>query len=445
MVVVDPGSKVGVSVSLELAPLGRRLLPRVREIAQTISNRVFAEIPAYASLSDQAVRIQVREAAGRNVAAFLEALGEGKELSRQDIEGLAVVGEERAYQGVPLEDLLRAFRMVGRTLWEYFGKQLSEMPEPSIDMLVELGNALMRFTDQLSSSVAQRYSETLGAIVRRQEASRREFLQDLLLGGQSSDDSIIQRARGFGYDPVRAQFAIAAVRDGAISDPGRDELELCRAMDQAAEKVGAEGRPMVGTRGDQTIGLFAVSATPHPGLGTNGATDSSIRSANAPKAAREVGEALLAELSEGWRIGIGGPYGGLEGCRRSYLEAREALEIGRLVDPDRRIYPFEDYLLYLFLRADKALAERFVTTVLGAVVEHDRRRRSDLVTTLESYFANGESAKETGNTLYAHPHTITYRMKQIEKLTGCSLKDPKDKLHLQLAVKALRILHPAGV
>lgn len=444
MVLVDPGSSnVAPAVSLGLAPFGRKLLPRVREIAQTISNRVFAEIPAYAALSDQAVRVQVREAAGRNVAAFLEALGEGKELSKEEIEALAVVGEERAYQGIPLEDLLRAFRMVGRVLWEYFGKQLTLVPEPSLDVLVELGTALMRFTDQLSSSVAQRYSETLGAIVRRQEASRREFLHDLLLGGQSSDDSIIQRARGFGYDPVRPQFAIAAARDSAVSDPGGDELELTKAMDQIAEKVGAEGRPMVGTRGDQTIGLFAVSESIQAAPQTGGA--GSVHRTEATKSAQEIGQLLLGELADGWRIGIGGPYGGLEGCRRSYLEAREALEIGRLVDPERRIYPFEDYLLYLFLRADKALAERFVSTVLGAVVEHDRRRRSDLVNTLESYFANGESAKETGRSLYAHPHTITYRMKQIEKLTGCSLKDPQDKLHLQLAVKALRILHPSGI
>lgn len=444
MVISDPvSSKVAPSVSLGLAPFGRKLLPRVREIAQTISNRVFAEIPAYASLSDHAVRVQVREAAGRNVAAFLDALGEGKELSKEEIEALAVVGEERAYQGIPLEDLLRAFRMVGRVLWEYFGKQLTLVPDPSMDQLVELGAVLMRFTDQLSSSVAQRYSETLGAIVRRQEASRREFLQDLLLGGQSSDDSIIQRARGFGYDPVRAQFAIAAVRDVPGSDAGRDELELTQALDQIAERAGAEGRAMVGTRGDQTLGLFAVSpagrSTEAPSGGSSGSGREELRSA------QEIGDLLLSELRDGWRIGIGGPYAGLEGCRRSYLEAREALEIGRLVDPKRRIYPFEDYLLYLFLRADKALAERFVSTVLGPVVEHDRRRRSDLLNTLESYFANGESAKETGRSLYAHPHTITYRMKQIERLTGCSLKDPQDKLHLQLAVKAFRILSPSGL
>lgn len=442
MVLLDPASREAApAVSLGLAPFGRKLLPRVREIAQAISNRVFAEIPAYASLSDQAVRVQVREAAGRNVAAFLEALGEGKELSRQEIEALAVVGEERAYQGIPLEDLLRAFRMVGRVLWEYFGKQLTLVPEPSMDQLVELGAALMRFTDQLSSSVAQRYSETLGAIVRRQEASRREFLQDLLLGGQSSDDSIIQRARGFGYDPVRGQFAIAAISESAIPDAGRDELELTKALDQIAEKVGAEGRAMVGTRGDQTIGLFAVSVPSRPSL--RGTSSVSVRGAETSVTAHEVGALLLSELQDGWKIGIGGPYAGLEGCRRSYLEAREALEIGRLVDPDRRIYPFEDYLLYLFLRADKALAERFVSTVLGPVIQHDRKRRSDLLSTLESYFANAESAKETGRTLYAHPHTITYRMKQIEKLTGCSLKDPQDKLHLQLAVKAYRILNPS--
>ncbi|MCA1839027.1 MAG: helix-turn-helix domain-containing protein, partial [Actinobacteria bacterium] len=153
---------------------------------------------------------------------------------------------------------------------------------------------------------------------------------------------------------------------------------------------------------------------------------------------------LSDKLGDEYSIGVGGPYPSLEGCRRSYLEAREALEIGSVINKQDRVHVFEDFLLYRFLRSDSALVSRFVDEVIGAIVEHDKRRRSELVKTLAAYFATDESAKEAGVRLYAHPHTVTYRLKQIEKLTGRSLRDPEDKLHLHLAVKALRLMEGLG-
>jgi len=436
MALTKPAGPVKQEAPLGLAPFGRKLQPRVPEIAETITSRIWKEIPGYSALGETE-KSRVRQAAHRNVEAYLAALSSGKELTHAEIEELGFIGGERADQGIPLEDVMRAFRMTGRVLWEYLGAQLAVIPDSSMDVMVQLGSSLMRFTDHLASSVAQRYSEALGAIVRRQEATRREFLQDLILGGQSPDDSVIQRARGFGYDVAGNQFALAAINTGHGADQGRDEAALTRAMNAISESVGARGVSIVGSRGAQTIALFSTSFTTPlvPG---------SKAPAPAPSLKpQEAGDLVIGELGEDWRIGVGGPYPALEGCRRSYLEAREALETGLIVDPGRRVYPFEEYLLYLFLRADKVLAERFVRTVLGPVVDHDRKRRSDLIKSLEAYFVNGESAKETGRRLYAHPHTITYRIKQIERLTGRSLRDPQDKLHLQLAVKALRILQPA--
>ena len=47
--------------------------------------------------------------------------------------------------------------------------------------------------------------------------------------------------------------------------------------------------------------------------------------------------------------------------------------------------------------------------------------------------------KLAGEMLFAHPHTVTYRLKQIERLTGWSLRNPEDKLRLQLALRAHRL------
>lgn len=409
----------------DLVPLVRRFESNVPSVARAITDQIWAEIPAYAALTDRASRADVEEAAARNVSAFVRALGEGRDLSKRDIDALGKVGEERAHQGLPLEDVLRAFRMVGRVLWDHLAQEMTGAEAPPMDVVIELGGTLMRFTDQISSAVAHHYSVAQRAIVRQQEAARREFLHDLLLGTYASPDSMVQRARGFGYDLARPHIAIVTKNLAASEDAPRDEMELSRALDRLSEKISAPSQPMVDRRGGQTIGLFAVS------------------SSGTMKPA-EIGEIVSKDLGAEWRIGVGGPYSGLEGCRRSYLEGREALEIGEILVPEQAVHPFENFLLYRFLRADVSLVERFVETVLGPIIQHDRKRRSELVKTLEVYFATDGSAKEAGLRLFAHPHTVTYRLKQIEKLAGRSLRDPEDKLHLHLAVKALKIVDGLG-
>jgi DNA-binding PucR family transcriptional regulator len=152
-----------------------------------------------------------------------------------------------------------------------------------------------------------------------------------------------------------------------------------------------------------------------------------------------VPEKLLAELGGGWEFGVGGPGPGLEGIRRAYLEAREALEIGMALDIGGSVYRFDDLLLYHFLRLEPGLVDRFVDQMLGPLIEYDGRRKGELVKTLEAFFAADGSVKVAGETLFAHPHTVTYRLKQIEKLTGWSLRDPEDKLRLLLALRAYRL------
>lgn len=406
---------------VDIVQLVRRFEPSVPAAAKAITEEIWTEIPGYAAIRDPHFRGEVEEATARNVAAFIRALGEGHDLPKKEIDALAVVGEQRAHQGIPIEDVLRAFRTVGRVLWDYFSKELTGPNAPPMEVAVELSRTLMRFTDQIASAVAYHFSVAQRSIVRQQEAARREFLHDLLLGTYVTTDDMVKRSRGFGYDLARPHVGVVVEREGWKTDAAKEELDLSRALDRLSERISLAGQPMVDRRGGQTIGVFPLA----PGVTADTA---------------QIGQVLIEELGEDWKVGVGGPYSGLEGCRRSYVEAREALEIGSILDEDRRVYPFDDFLMYRFLRADGALAERFVDSVIGPIVEHDRKRRSELIKTLDAYFATDGSAKEAGRRLYAHPHTITYRLKQIERLTGRSLRNPEDKLHLHLAVKALRLL-----
>ncbi len=74
----------------------------------------------------------------------------------------------------------------------------------------------------------------------------------------------------------------------------------------------------------------------------------------------------------------------------------------------------------------------------GGTVEpllvHDRERRSDLVRTLQVYFATGANASEAADRLFLHRNSMLYRLSRIERLTGLNLKDPRARLALQLGL-----------
>ena len=72
------------------------------------------------------------------------------------------------------------------------------------------------------------------------------------------------------------------------------------------------------------------------------------------------------------------------------------------------------------------------------LVEHDRRRGSDLVKTLRTYFAAGANASEAADRLFLHRNSMTYRLERVGKLTGLDLREPGAALALQLGLLSLR-------
>ncbi|BBP87610.1 hypothetical protein BsIDN1_12280 [Bacillus safensis] len=47
--------------------------------------------------------------------------------------------------------------------------------------------------------------------------------------------------------------------------------------------------------------------------------------------------------------------------------------------------------------------------------------------------------KKSAGELFIHRHTLSYRLKQIETRTGCSLKSTDDRMKLQLSIMAYRL------
>ena len=369
-------------------------------------------IPSYERAGDP-LRDDLAGSIRGNVEILARVLSEGRDIRPEELEQIELVGGRRAEAGIPLEDVLRAYRVVSRVCWDILAEECRAYEGEALEPTIALAEAVLRYTDQISTTVADAYARAQRAIVREQEGARREFLADLLYGGEASPEDILRRAHTFGYDLSLSYVALVGC--GPPDEPRRETLV---AAATTAVLDGNNADPIVLQKGEHTIALLPADPT--------------VDLATLP-------EKLVAELSGPWLFGLGGPEPGLEGVRRAYLEAREALEVGMALDMEGPVFRFDDLLLYRFLRIEPALVDRFVEQTLGPLVEYDDRRKGELMKTLDAYFDADGSVKTAGESLFAHPHTVTYRLKQIEKLTGWSLRDPEDKLRLLLALRAHRL------
>lgn len=355
----------------------------------------------------------VRESVRENVANLAQVLSQARDVRRDELEAIERVGARRAEAGIPLDDVLHAYRTVTRVCWDALAEECRSFSGDALEATIELAQSTLRYTDVISTAVAEAYAKAQRAIVREQEGARREFLADVLYGTEAAPEDILRRAHTFGYDLSLSYIALLGM---GPADEAMKEAAVSSAAANVLPQAGADA--IVLQRAEQTVALVP--------------SDPAIDPSTVP-------EKLVVELGDGWRFGMGGPALGLEGIRRAYLEAREALEIGVGLGIPGPVYYFNDLLLYHFLRTEPALVDRFIDETLGPLIAYDERRRGELVKTMDAYFECDTSVKLAGQRLFAHPHTVTYRLKQIERLTSWSLRDPEDKLRLQLALRAYRL------
>jgi DNA-binding PucR family transcriptional regulator len=73
------------------------------------------------------------------------------------------------------------------------------------------------------------------------------------------------------------------------------------------------------------------------------------------------------------------------------------------------------------------------------VLAYDAARGTELVATLEAWFATGGRLKETGARLHVHPNTVSQRLARVGELLGADWRDPDRSLDVQLALRVHRL------
>jgi sugar diacid utilization regulator len=239
---------------------------------------------------------------------------------------------------------------------------------------------------------------------------RRDLAEDLLAG--TDEESALARAQALEYDLERPHRVVVVEGQGRADgvDP------LFQAVRRAARSTGA--------------GSLLVSRT-----GTV------VLLANVDLDWGKLRRAVLHELGGGGgrvRIGVGGGCGHVGDFPRSYREAQTALRVQAGSHGPERVTVFDELGVYrlLSLVENTAEVERFVRDWLGALLDYDARKQSELVRTLSVYLERGGSYNATAQALVVHRSTLKYRLQRIRELSGHDLNDPDSRFNLQLATRA---------
>src|SRR5439155_8760037 len=124
-------------------------------------------------------------------------------------------------------------------------------------------------------------------------------------------------------------------------------------------------------------------------------------------------------------------------------EARYALQVCRT--EGREQAEFADlgtYQLLLSLQDPDAL-RTFADSVLAPVDRYDREHGGDLLPSLQAFLERNARWEAAAAELYVHRHTLRYRMRKVEELTGRDLTSARDRMELFLALRARDLLASA--
>jgi hypothetical protein len=352
-----------------------------------------ASINGYRRLPEPLLEGNIVAIIEHNLEVFRGSTLAGHEPGDAELEPFRASARVRAAEGMPLEDLLHAYRLGGRLAWQAL---LDAAGEGDRDGLLVGAEILMRYIDLVSATVAQAYLDARQLAVSEEERGLRALLLALCEeeGPLHADTSALAARVGVPLTRDYRPFAIAIAEESAI----RHGQMAANLRSQSILAL---------TEGDRVSGLLAEGQELRPPPGTLMALD-----------APAVRGALSAGLEQ----------------------MRMVIDLGRRLGRTGLLGP-EDIAVEMLLASSPRTAELLSRRVFEPL-RGGTGRRAALEETLNVFLASQTDRRAAAATLHIHPNTLDYRLRRIEELTGLRLAEPRD-LTLVVLAQSQQDLHGA--
>jgi sugar diacid utilization regulator len=169
--------------------------------------------------------------------------------------------------------------------------------------------------------------------------------------------------------------------------------------------------------------------------------------AETPEATQAAARDLATRLQRHGVVGVSSFYSDPAELSRAIQEAELVLDVLRRSDGSGGPIP-EDIgrgtyrLLFRVLASHPEEVRSFYEDTVAAIVRYDDQYATDLVGTLEAYLERNCNMNATAAAIYAHRHTVAYRLERVKDLTGLDPMQSEDRERLGLGLKAYRIIAP---
>lgn len=362
------------------------------------------------------------------------AVATGTRIRRRDLDRFAEQGRRAAGAGVALRALIDLYLSAAWQLWSL----LPEVADPAGDpnRPVRAGEVMLRAAADVTAVLAEGYQLARRELLRAQEADRRAFVDELLVGGAYASSSLLERAARFGLTLAGPHAVLLVEADRQFSDTS----PLVGVLERSILGARADADALVATRDGRLVVVFAAPDRAAV-TGVVGQLSDWLPVDPAAAAAgghRSVELRRRADVGD-WHLGVGRPHPGPAGVRVSYQEAAEALDLGRRAADGRRIHDAADLLLHRVLIRDESAMAELLEAVLGPLVGA-RGGAEQLIDTLAAFFAAGGNASAAARALHLSVRALTYRLARIHELTGLDPGDPAAAYALATAVTGARLL-----
>ncbi len=323
---------------------------------------------------------------------------------------VAVLGIARDTVRRGLDDVIVAAYRAGQNVaWRQcmdVAFQLSSDPEELREALDVTARSIFAFVDDTLAALQTQLRQERSELTRGTHAERFETVTLLLEGAPISAGRASRRLR---YDLDRRHTAAILWREETAHDHG----DLARAAEALGRAAGPH-RPLTVVASASSLWAWFV---------TGGAGDG-------PAAAASEIEGIA-----GVRVAIGPEEAGVDGFRRSHLDALATHRLMARMPPDLRVATYADVQLVALTTADESRAADFVSRTLGDLAHADAELRA----TVRTYIRENHNASRAAEVLFAHRNTVLNRLARAEKLLPVALATHGLEVGL-----ALEIVHWSG-
>jgi hypothetical protein len=382
---------------------------KIEEWVARTSTAIRAEIPEL-DQSPQLVKT-LDDAIREHWLAFLAALTQPT-VNFKLVEGGVRIAEEVAAHQLPIEVMIKIYRVAQQSSWNYVTGVVNAIPAKDVDqaaILIYFWSKASAWIDESIGASTMIYQDERTRRMQGASAQRYEVVLDLLHEVPADLQRTSAELGGYPLTGMHTALIFETTDAATVAD-------LDKLAQEVARDLGA-ARPLIVHPGGRQLWVW-LAHRDEPDL------------AKLQKAAKRL------QTIDAYVV-AGTPRSGPAGFAISHRDAQRALDVATRGGPWAPVMRYDEVELIALLGCDENV-DRFAQRVLGGLAAPDDTT-ARVRETVSAFLRNGSNVEAAAADLFVHRNTVRYRLRNAEAILGRPIAQAAD--NLLLAIRHQELFH----